>query len=71
MAIRRASGKQYNYDAEVIDPRGWTTKGAPNRDAEHGSSMADYYGCLDPNVPFVQYLQASNLPNIHYPKKSS
>lgn len=41
--LSRVLRKHYNYDAEVIDPRGWTMKGVPNREAEYLSSMADYY----------------------------
>ncbi len=31
------------YEAEVIDPRGWTLVGVPNRKEEYTSDMADYY----------------------------
>ncbi|VGO17445.1 hypothetical protein PDESU_06041 [Pontiella desulfatans] len=41
--LSRVLRKQYNYDSEVIDPRGWTMKGVPNREAEYVSAMADYY----------------------------
>lgn len=44
--LSRLLRKQYNYDAEVIDPRGWTMKGVPNREAEYVSSMADYYDLI-------------------------
>lgn len=44
--LTRILRKQYNYEAEVIDPRGWTMKGVPNRDAEYASSMADYYDLI-------------------------
>lgn len=44
--LSRILRKQYNYDSEVIDPRGWTLKGVPNREAEYVSSMADYYDLI-------------------------
>lgn len=44
--LSRVLRKQYNYESEVIDPRGWTMKGVPNREAEYLSSMADYYDLI-------------------------
>ncbi|MDF7825168.1 hypothetical protein P4B35_14185 [Pontiellaceae bacterium B12227] len=44
--LSRVLRKQYNYEAEVIDPRGWTMKGVPNCAAEYLSSMADYYDLI-------------------------
>ncbi|MBT7303189.1 MAG: hypothetical protein HN849_26905 [Victivallales bacterium] len=35
--------KKFNYDCEVVDSRGWTLKGVPNRQADFAPSMADYY----------------------------
>ncbi len=35
--------KKYNYDCEVIDPRGWTLTGVPNRAVELDPSLAEYY----------------------------
>ena len=31
------------FDAEVIDPRGWTMVGVKNRPEEYTSDMADFY----------------------------
>ena len=41
--LARILNKKYNYEAEVIDPRGWVMKGVPNRDEEFDPSMADFY----------------------------
>ena len=38
--------KKHNYDCEVVDPRGWTLKGIPNREEEFNASMADYYDLI-------------------------
>jgi len=38
--------KKYNYDCEVIDPRGWTLKGVPSRAVELEPSAADYYDLI-------------------------
>lgn len=38
--------KKYNFDCEVIDPRGWTLIGVRNRPEEYKAEMADYYDLL-------------------------
>jgi len=38
--------KKYNYDCEVIDPRGWTLRGVPNRAVELDPSEAGYYDLI-------------------------
>ena len=38
--------KKYNYDCEVIDPRGWTLKGVPGRAVALAPSEADYYDLI-------------------------
>ena len=38
--------KKYNYDCEVIDPRGWTLRGVPSRTMELESAMASYYDLI-------------------------
>ena len=38
--------KKYNYECEVIDPRGWTLKGVDNRQVELDPSMAGYYDLI-------------------------
>ena len=38
--------KKYNYECEVIDPRGWTLRGVPNRAMELDSSEAGYYDLI-------------------------
>jgi len=44
--LARILRKQYNYEAEVIDPRGWTLKNVPNRAEEFNRSMASYYDLI-------------------------
>jgi hypothetical protein len=41
--LTRILNKKYNYESEVIDPRGWTLVGTPNRAQEFNSSMSGYY----------------------------
>jgi hypothetical protein len=38
--------KKYNYDCEVVDPRGWTLKGVPNRSTQFEASIAAYYDLI-------------------------
>jgi len=38
--------KKYNYECEVIDPRGWTLKGVPNRAVELDAATAGYYDLI-------------------------
>jgi hypothetical protein len=35
--------RKKNYEAEVVDPRGWTLKGIPARAEEFRPELADYY----------------------------
>jgi hypothetical protein len=44
--LTRILRKKYNYEAEVIDPRGWALKNVPNRVEEFGQSMASYYDLI-------------------------
>jgi hypothetical protein len=44
--LARILGKKYNYDCEVIDPRGWVLKGVRNRVAGYEASMASYYDLI-------------------------
>lgn len=41
--LTRILNKKYNYESEVVDPRGWVLKGVPNRAEPFDSSGADYY----------------------------
>lgn len=41
--LARQLAKRHGYDAEVVDPRGWTLVGVPARADEFSSDMADYY----------------------------
>ncbi len=38
--------KQYNYDCEIVDPRGWALKGVPNQAVAFEPSIADYYDLI-------------------------
>jgi hypothetical protein len=38
--------KKYNYECEVVDPRGWTLKGVPGRMVELDTSLAAYYDLI-------------------------
>jgi len=44
--LTRYLRKKYNYDAEVIDPRGYTLKGVPNKQTYYTSEMAQYYDLI-------------------------
>lgn len=44
--LTRVLNKKYNYSAEVVDPRGWTLKGVPNRKEEFNAKIADYYDLI-------------------------
>ena len=44
--LTKILNKKYNYEAEVIDPRGHQLKGVPNRQGEYKREMADYYDLI-------------------------
>lgn len=44
--LSRALRKKYNYESEVIDPRGWTLTGVPNRAEEFDPALASYYDLI-------------------------
>lgn len=44
--LSRILNKKYNYESEVIDPRGYTLKGVPNRVCEYTSDMSGYYDLI-------------------------
>jgi len=44
--LSRILNKKYNYEAEVIDPRGYVLKGVPSKQAEYSPSMANYYDLI-------------------------
>jgi hypothetical protein len=44
--LSRILNKKYNYESEVIDPRGYTLKGVPNRKSEYTSDMAGFYDLI-------------------------
>ncbi len=44
--LARMLNKKYNFDTEVIDPRGWTLIGVKNRKEEYKADMATYYDLI-------------------------
>jgi len=44
--LSKLLGKKYNYESEVIDPRGYVLKGIPNRACEYSVDMAGYYDLI-------------------------
>jgi len=44
--LTRVLNKKYNYQAEVIDPRGFRLKGVPGRECLYTSDMAGYYDLI-------------------------
>jgi hypothetical protein len=41
--LTRILRKQHNYDAEVVDPRGWALRGVPIRQEAFTSELATFY----------------------------
>ena len=44
--LSRILRKKYNYECEVVDPRGYTLQGVPGQAAEFDSARADYYDLI-------------------------
>lgn len=44
--LAKILAKKYNYETEVIDPRGHTLIGVSNRAMEYKAEMADYYDLI-------------------------
>jgi len=44
--LTKLLNKKYNYHSEVIDSRGYTLKGVPNRICEYRPDMASYYDLI-------------------------
>ena len=44
--LTKILNKKYNYECEVIDPRGWTLVGVPSIQKEFTSEMADFYDLI-------------------------
>ncbi|MBN1468101.1 MAG: hypothetical protein JW924_05195 [Fusobacteriaceae bacterium] len=44
--LSRILSKKYNYESEVIDPRGYVLKGVQNVQSEYLSEMASYYDLI-------------------------
>jgi hypothetical protein len=44
--LTRILRKRYGYEADLIDPRGWSLKGVPARLEYFEPSMADYYDLI-------------------------
>jgi hypothetical protein len=41
--LSRILEKKYNYECEVVDPRGWVLKGVKSREEAYTASLASYY----------------------------
>jgi len=44
--LTRLLRKRYNYECEVVDPRGWTLTGVPARQQELDPSLATFYDLI-------------------------
>jgi len=44
--LSRLLNKKYNYESEVIDPRGYVLKGVPGKVCEYTADMAGYYDLI-------------------------
>jgi hypothetical protein len=44
--LSRILSKRFNYESEVVDPRGYALKGVETRQSEFDSSFADYYDLI-------------------------
>lgn len=44
--LSRLLNKKYNYESEVIDPRGYVLKGISNRACEYAADMSGYYDLI-------------------------
>ncbi|HSX39167.1 MAG TPA: hypothetical protein VLI92_01090 [Candidatus Saccharimonadales bacterium] len=44
--LTRILRKRYNYEAEVIDPRGWVLRGVPNKQIEFSPELATVYDLI-------------------------
>ena len=44
--LARLLSKHYNYECEVVDPRGWTLTGVTSERQEFDSSLAAYYDLI-------------------------
>jgi hypothetical protein len=44
--LARILNKKYNYQAEVVDPRGWVLRGVPNCPEPFEPAMAPYYDLI-------------------------
>lgn len=42
----RVLRKKYNYECEVVDPRGWTLRGVPGRAVEFDPGEVSYYDLI-------------------------
>ncbi len=44
--LSRILSKKYNFECEVIDPRGWTLVGVNSRPEEYSSEMSSFYDLI-------------------------
>lgn len=62
--LARILRKQHNYDAEVVDPRGWTLRGVPARQEVFTSESATFYDLvigLHPDEALPEVVEAALL----------
>lgn len=69
--LSRILSKKYNFEAEVIDPRGYTLVGVKNRTDKYQAEMADYYDLvvgLHPDEALKEVVQSALIrPTIVIP----
>ena len=44
--LSKLLNRKFNYESEVIDPRGYVLKGIPGRACEYSADMAEYYDLI-------------------------
>ena len=69
--LAKALKKRHNFEAEVIDPRGWVVKGVPHRQEDFVASMSSYYDLilgLHPDDAIAEVVKAAReRPTILVP----
>lgn len=69
--LTKILNKKYNYDSEVVDPRGFTLTGVPSRSEQFKANFADYYDLiigLHPDEATIEVAKAALIrPTILIP----
>ena len=69
--LSRLLNKRFNYEAQVVDPRGWVMKGIQNRPEDFRADMADYYDLivgLHPDQAILEVAKAALIkPTVLIP----